>query len=349
MIRLGSDDRACSALTLLSVMLSMTAFLVPSSYAFLPNVFQSSLPGKADLIDIANRQEEISLNINFRIGSGPPNDGVVGDRSGSDSSRTAVLGGSQLAVSNFKIKLHPETIQQLQQHQHHQQLHVKLPGADGGHKKISTGHRALEVLQDGQFVNMMGTQYVHAEQSCWELCWVKDRPAGTLICGFHVPDEYSRNDAKIPKGNLYVSFVVWTEQGLKEGQAEKDRVEAQIEALKKDRQEHMSKFDTTNNPIMKALHLRNAFAVIEKQGEVPHRKLENIPSKGDDLVRLQNNLLLNPTGHVFTMETNHFGQHQHMLMGYANVRIDNDDNGITTKAAAVNAMRRKKNKNRLMP
>ena len=57
---------------------------------------------------------------------------------------------------------------------------VKLPGADGYYAHCSSGHRSLDLIQKGNFINLQGTQHIDLQNGCWEVCWIKDKPAGTL-------------------------------------------------------------------------------------------------------------------------------------------------------------------------
>lgn len=241
------------------------------SAAFLHNFFQPYKveKPKPDLLQITDEQEDIELNIQLLLG---PHDD-----------------GPQLAITNMVVGLC---------HDSAEYEHIGLPGADGQHKKLSTGHRSLKILEEGRFINMKGTQHVKGENGCWEMCWRKDKPAGTLICGFHVPEEYSRNDAVLHKGNLYVSFPLWTVEGLRVGQEEGQKVREECQRLLQVRDEELEKIEQTDNPIMKAYHLQAAYAAVDKYGAMPHDLLSTIPND-DQVVRLQNDILLTIKGLVW--------------------------------------------------
>ena len=60
---------------------------------------------------------------------------------------------------------------------------VAMPGINGPHPNLSTGHRALEILQEGEFVSMKGTQTVKTLNGSWELVWKKtDQPRREADC-----------------------------------------------------------------------------------------------------------------------------------------------------------------------
>jgi hypothetical protein len=146
---------------------------------------------------------------------------------------------------------------------------------------------------------------------CWEVCWVRDKPAGTLVVAFRVPQDYKRNDAILMEGEVWMSFPVWTEDGLQRGQFEKKKVMDQIQENLKQRDFELERFDSTTNPIMKAIYLRNAFAFAEKCSELHHHTLDTIPAD-NQIIKLQENFLLSTNGLIW--RKNGEG---HVLMGSA--------------------------------
>ena len=138
-----------AALHLLVAMATM-----PSAFAFLDNFaarqqqpFQEARP---DLIEVVDRQADAKLNIQLHIGN---------DDTGF------------LAATDMVVEL---------QHDMAEYDHVPLPGADGYYSDCSSGHRSLSILQKPHFINLEGTQHIDCQMGCWEVCWVKDKPAGTL-------------------------------------------------------------------------------------------------------------------------------------------------------------------------
>ncbi len=254
---------------------------------FMFDIFQP-MSVKPDLLQLTDKQSEKLLSIHLHVGDEE---------------------GPRMAVTDLMIELHHETADY---------EHTTLPGADGQHHKLSSGHRRLEVITNGHFVNLMGTQHVAMQKGCWEMCWRKDKPAGTLICGFELPEEYRRNDAVLPKGEVYISFPLWTREGLKLGQQEKHKVEVRLESYLKERDEALQAFDATDNLIMKAIHIRNAFAATDKYNAVDHHTLETIPMD-HQVFPIQDDLLLTVKGLLWTKDSEHRGSH--VLLGHANVAL----------------------------
>ena len=74
-------------------------------------------------------------------------------------------------------------------------------------------------------------------------------PPSPSVCAFRLPQDYKRNDAVLPCGDVWFSFPVWTEDGLKKSQAEKQRIMDKIQVNLDKRDEQLAKFDGTQNPI----------------------------------------------------------------------------------------------------
>jgi hypothetical protein len=176
--------------------------------------------------------------------------------------------------------------------------HVSLPGADGFYSQCSSGHRSVDVLSKGTFINLSGIQHIDCQKGCWEVCWLKDKPAGTLVCAFHIDKDYKRNDAVLPEGEMWMSFPLWTANGLQYGQSEKSKIMSEIQANVDKRDEELVKFDMTQNPIMRAIHIKKALAFAERCSELHHRTLDTIPALGE-VLKLQDNLLLANRGLIW--------------------------------------------------
>jgi hypothetical protein len=264
-------------------------FATPMASAFLHNFFQSPDPIviRPDLLQITEKQEDKKLNIQLCIGH--PDE-------------------AQMAITGMVIELHHEAADY---------EHVILPGADGPHRDLSTGHRRLDVLSEGHFVSLLGTRHVKTVKGCWEMCWRKDKPAGTLVCGFEIPQEYKRNAAVLPESKMFLSFPLWTAEGLKYGQEEKKKVQEEAQRFLEKRDEELYKFDMTDNQIMKALHLRSAFAADEKYNDMPHDTLELIPDD-HEVINLQDDLLLTTNGVIWVKDAE-FGSVDHTLLGLATI------------------------------
>lgn len=194
-------------------------------------------------------------------------------------------------------------------------VHPKMPGADGPQPQLSSGVRTLNLIEEGTFVDMMGKTTVKALNGCWEMIWREDNPAGSLICGFDIPEEYHRNDASLPKGRAYVNFPIWTKSGLKEAQETKERMVILAKELMDEKMAELEKMQATSNPFTKVLHYHNALACCEKLGLQDSRRIEAIPSN-DEIIALQDDLLLSIKGFVFSKEKA-FSRGQRTLLGTA--------------------------------
>lgn len=211
-------------------------------------------------------------------------------------------------------------------------VHPKMPGADGPHPQLSSGVRTLTVIEEGSFISMMGKNDVKFLNGCWEMVWRENAPAGSLICGFDIPQEYIRNEASLPKGRIYLSFPIWTEIGLQDAQETKESTLSRAKELIQEKDQELEKMQATPNPLKKALHYRNAAAAIQKYDFQDLKRIEIVPSN-DEIIALQDDLLLTTKGLVFSTEGS-FTQQQggggghHVLLGTAFA-------GIPVKPTAV--------------
>lgn len=257
-------------------------------HGFMFDMFQPDPLIKPDLLQTVEKQQTKQLKLQILIG-------------GED--------GAQMAISDMVIELHHESADY---------AHSSLPGADGKHKKLSSGHRRLDVVSQGHYIDLMGTQHVKTEKECWEMCWRKDKPAGTLICGFELPETYSRNTAALPKGEVYFSFPLWTNEGVQVARKEKEVIELQLERFLEERDEALRLFDETNNPLMKAVHISHAFAATDKYNSIDHQTLETIPLD-HQVIPIQEDLLLGMKGMVWANT-----DAGHRLLGYATVSSESN-------------------------
>lgn len=197
---------------------------------------------------------------------------------------------TRLAITGMMIDLHTDEANY---------DHVAMPGKNGPHPKLSSGIRKLDLIKEGQFINLGGSQLVKAVKGCWELVWKKDSPAGAFLCGFEIPEEYKRNDASLPSGRIYLSFPVWTKETLAHAREQKKQIlEAAAEALK-EKDEELKKYQEHPNPLMKALHYRNAYAAAEKYWLQPVKAMEMVPEE-NEVLELQNDLFCTTKGLVWS-------------------------------------------------
>ena len=95
--------------------------------------------------------------------------------------------------------------------------------------------------------------------------------AGALICGFDVPEEVARNDAAIPKGRVYMTFPVWTDESLKHLRERKVIAEGKAAEALDRLKEASAKMATETNLLSKALLFREAAKAHEDIDYSGHR------------------------------------------------------------------------------
>lgn len=200
------------------------------------------------------------------------------------------VGVSRLAIKGMTFDLH---------HQAADYEHVDMPGFNGPHRKLSSGIRTLDLQKDGQFVSLEGAQTVKATKGCWELVWKEDVPAGALVCGFEINEEYKRNEAVLSPGRIYLSFPVWTRDTLAYARAEKEQVLSKAAEAIKEKDEMMEKYFSDPNPLMKALHYRNAYAAAERFYNQPVKRVEQVPEE-NEVFQLQDNLFCTTKGTIWS-------------------------------------------------
>lgn len=151
----------------------------------------------------------------------------------------------------------------------------------------------------------------------------KDYYCGSIICGFRLPAGANRNGAKIPAGRLYLSFPVWTRDGLDLKQSDKAEAEEMRKLHMEEKDEELRKMQETANLFKKALHYRNAAAAYEKHDMIGGSWMKHIPSD-DEVISIGDGLLMNKKGYVWTKEEGFFGAH-HTPLGQAMVENHVDD------------------------
>lgn len=190
-----------------------------------------------------------------------------------------------------------------------------LPGYDGPHPGVSSGAFAVETTKNPFFVDMYGKQKVRFEKGCFEIVWKKDNIAGSLIMGFDVPFGAKRNNARLPQGAMYLSFPVWTQEGLAQRQAQRYEAEQRAKEHAKERDDELMMMQKESNLFKKALHYRNAAAALEKIDLTGVRLMTNIPSS-EEVIPIADGLLMNIKGSVWNKDKSFLGG-KHVLLGTA--------------------------------
>jgi len=252
---------------------ALLLLVIPSSLGFMENFNQRkpvSREVRPDLRDICDQQDTRQLNVQMHVGD---------DESGF------------LTVKDMVIELGGRIKED-------EEKRMRLPGDDGPYAGCTSGARFLNVVEKGSFISMKGEQHVDCEKGCWEMCWVRGRPAGTVVFGFSLPEAYNRNNAILPEGDMWLSFPVWTADGLEYGQSLKRGALEEIEMYNQKWQEELEKYEMTDNPIMGMIYKQNAHRYATKCDELYDYSLETIPDD-EDCAKLQDDLLLSKTGLIW--------------------------------------------------
>ena len=147
--------------------------------------------------------------------------------------------------------------------------------------------------------------------------WRESAPAGVIVCGFHLAEDVKRGDAILPKGRIYLSLPVWNRDGLADKQAYKAEKIAEAEQHKIDQAADIAKMQATSNPLMKALHFRNAVAASEKISMSGVKGLVDSVPDDEDVMPIGKDLVMCTKGTVWTKNGGLLGK-EHVLLGVAN-------------------------------
>ena len=193
---------------------------------------------------------------------------------------------------------------------------------DGPNPQLSSGAYKLKNIKEGKFVDVTGSQHTNLHDGAWEIIWRKNAKAGAFICGFDVASEIKRNEASIPKGRFYITFPVWTDESLKDLKERKEKAqEVADEALERLASETL-KMEQEKNPLMKALHFRNACKAHEDLDYSGYRSYSNMPLESDMIE--MNGLSVCSLGTIWTKKSDgigFFGGADQELVGAATATI----------------------------
>ena len=156
---------------------------------------------------------------------------------------------------------------------------IPLPGIDGPRPNLSSGPHRIEVTSNGSFVNMDGLQTVNLTNGVWELVWRENGHAGLVICGFQLHQDARRNDHILERGNLYITFPIWSSKGLNDKQAEKKLAEMKYREYELERNLQLEKFKEAPNLLQKAMHFRQAAKAVENMDDTGLHRMMNVPSE----------------------------------------------------------------------
>ena len=162
-------------------------------------------------------------------------------------------------------------------------VRIPLPGVDGPRPNLSSGPHRIDVINNGSFINMDGLQNVQLKHGVWELVWNDGGLAGLIICGFQLDQDAHRNDAILEKGNLYLTFPIWSTKALQEKQVEKQQAELKYKEYETERNLQLEKLKETPNLLKKAMYFRQAFKAVEDMDNTGFHLMVNLPSEEEVL------------------------------------------------------------------
>jgi hypothetical protein len=219
-----------------------------------------------------------------------------------------VISGNRLGIDGMVIELHGKDAVDYKC--------PSLPGANGPNPQLSSGAKPLDLLKKGKFVDLTGTRVASLDNGVWEMVWRQNAKAGALICGFDVPEKVERNNASIPKGRVYITFPMWTSGSLQDLRERKAKAEEKAGEAMDRLKEETRLMEETSNPLMKAMHFRNACKAHEDIDYSGYRSYQSMPLERE-MVNLRNGLHLASLGTVWTKKEGFFGEH--VLLGSASV------------------------------
>ena len=167
--------------------------------------------------------------------------------------------------------------------------------------------------------SIRGQQTVELHDGVCEMIWRDNSSAGLIICGFHLHKDAVRNDAKLDKGIIYMSWPVWSSDELQNQQKRKAKAEKKYDKFQLERDTQLEKMNDTRNILQKALHFRNAAAATEQMDYTGLHYMVDIPSK-DDVVEIGNGLQMVKSGTIWSKagSFDSFRKH-HILLGTCTV------------------------------
>ena len=169
-------------------------------------------------------------------------------------------------------------------------------------------------------MSMSGTQTVQFEKGCWEIVWTKDSPAGSLVCGFELSEEVSRNDAVLPAGGVYFSFPLFTSETFAVAKEKKETYTDKFQTLKDVQDEELKKMSLTHNPLKKVLHFRKAVNANEKLSLMRTKAYDHVPTSEEEIMHIGDDLVLCKEGKIFTKSASQMGTKDHNCVGAASLK-----------------------------
>lgn len=204
---------------------------------------------------------------------------------------------SRLYISGLKFELTSDAIRQ--------NHNVSLPGSQGMYALGSTGPLSVKSHYPGKFISTKGEQIVDLHSGCWEMVWLLDKPAGTIVCGFHLDQDMKRNDAVLKSGSVYFHFTVYTKDSLQIMMTKKHDYEERLRSLKKEQDDALAEFQEERNIFKKAMHWKRFLDANERLSFMPPQAYETVPDDFENVLKIGEDLHVCTKGNVFIKTNGH--------------------------------------------
>ena len=161
------------------------------------------------------------------------------------------------------------------------------------------------------------------------MTWPKEKPSGSLVLGFELPQDYRRNKngAIFPTGNIFLRFPVWSKDSLEYGKTERERILSEYQKLVAEQEKALHVHNSSRNPIEKMVSFRNAIIASEK---LDHFKLHQ--SAGSDLsnvMKLHDIVFMEKTGTIHLQQGDFDGKTIHKILGRAHASFPSSNKIIS--------------------
>lgn len=133
---------------------------------------------------------------------------------------------------------------------------ARLPKIDGPVVVVRTGPLGLETESSGNFISIKGTEQVSLTNGSWEMLWLENKAAGSIVLAFDLAKNVKRNDAMLKSGGVYISFPVFTVKGLKAMREEQKEFKETMQLHIDTEAQELKIVNETKNLITKAIHFR---------------------------------------------------------------------------------------------
>jgi len=180
---------------------------------------------------------------------------------------------------------------------------ASLPKIDGPAVVLRTGPLGLETESSGNFISIKGTEQVSLANGSWEMLWLEKKAAGSIVLAFDLDHNVRRNDAILKSGGVYISFPVFTIEGLKAMREERKEFEDTMQLHIDTEAQELKIVNETKNLFTKALHFRRAVVANEKFMRMRAIGAADVPSKDEDLMQVGEDLVIFSKGSVWSKES----------------------------------------------